>query len=73
MSTDPITYEYKVKVAGVPWERITAFITEEFAPTDPNAPAALAQDIANIWGREVRWNAQGSKPGHYTQPQKETA
>lgn len=68
MSTEPITYEFKVKHVNLPWEKLPLWDAANFPPDDPTGPSAMAQRIANEEGREVRWNSQGSQQGHYVHP-----
>ena len=67
MSTDPIVYEYKIKRA-LSWEQADVWTRQHFPPDDSTSPCALAQQIANAQGAEVRWNSQGSLQGHYVHP-----
>ena len=71
MSTDFITYEFKIKQAGVPWEETPVEFTLNTLPRYMQGAQDFAKLSANFTHRAVRWNAQGSLQGHYVHPQME--
>jgi hypothetical protein len=61
---------FKVKEAGVRWEDLQVFRSGNYPEDGVPKIRRYARDLANRFGREVRWNWLLSKQGHYVSPTK---